>query len=151
MNGTVEIRVKEYGGTYIATCKSAKVRASCTAGAQEAAHACAYKIFGKTGFTLTRRADGAAIWTAEALKAAEPAAPVKAWRSSEDLPDDETTVLVRRASDEYPLALAFYGENAWVDCTCQALTYIEDVTGWMHLEDAARILDAATAVEIAPF
>lgn len=52
--GKVEIRVKEYGGTYIATCKSAKMRASCTACAEWAAKACAEKIYGMKGFTLKK-------------------------------------------------------------------------------------------------
>ena len=139
MNGIpdkVEIRVKEYGGTYIATCKEAKMRASCTSGAKEAAHCCAYKIFG-SDFTLERRSDGANIWTAAAKKPS-------AWRT--DLPDCDISVLVRTTHEEYPIMFGFYDGEEWVSDNGETMKLLKcEVIGWMHLEDAARILDAANS------
>lgn len=48
----VTIKVKEYGCTYIATCKEVKMRASCTACGLDAARACACKIYGLGHFEM---------------------------------------------------------------------------------------------------
>lgn len=135
----LEIRVKEYGGTYIATAREVKVRASCTSGAEAAARACAEKIFGVDGFTLHRRGDGAAIWTAEAKSKIGPA-----WETG--VPDADILVLIRGSDDEYPVWTGFYDGEQWcladgtpVDSQCPGLK----VTGWMHLDTAASILDGA--------
>lgn len=128
----VEIRVKEYGGTYIATAREVKVRASCTSGAEEAAHACAFKIYGD-GFTLTRRGDGAAIWTAEPARQLG-----QMWNT--DFPDADITVLIRLDNEEIPLAVGTYDGEKWMELD-EPLTCA--VRGWMHLNTAASILDGA--------
>ena len=57
----VVIRVREYGGTYIAT--GGGQRTTCTQGAIQAAHAHASKIFADRNFTLTALRDANA-WRA---------------------------------------------------------------------------------------
>lgn len=146
MNGKpdqVVIRVKEYGGTYIATCKEVKMRASCTSGAREAAHTCAYKIYGADKFHLAKIDN----CTFDAL-AVSPELPIvvpasgRAWRKPADLPDDDISVLIRVESDEDPVTCGFHSDGAW--CSFEIGVIDAPVTGWMHLHDAARILDAAT-------
>lgn len=56
------IKVRPYAGTYAATCKEAKVRASCTASGQWAAESCAIKVYGQGNFLITF--DGKSTYTA---------------------------------------------------------------------------------------
>lgn len=69
------------------------------------------------------------------------AAPCSAkWRAPDDLPDDECTVLVRLANDEWPITLGFHEDGEWRDNLADEIA-TDIVLGWMHLEDAARLLD----------
>ena len=129
----VEIRVKEYGGTYIATAREVKVRASCTSGADHAAHACARKIFGPLGYTLQRRLDGSAVWTASVFRPLGPA-----WNTG--VPDADILVLIRLDNDEIPLAVGSYDGEKWTEADAPLICAVR---GWMHLDTAARILDGA--------
>jgi hypothetical protein len=141
MNGKpdkVEIRVKDTCGTYVATCKEVKVRATCTMGYDQAARACAEKIYGSR-FSLERHANGSGVFTA--MQKAN-----GAWRA--DLPDDEITVAMRKRCEENPISIGSHLDGCWwIDGVA-----VEDdeVTGWMHLHEAARILDAYSAPSASP-
>ena len=62
-----------------------------------------------------------------------------AWRT--DLPDDEVTVLVRLGQDPDKITTATHEDGQWLDAAYKL--EILDVTGCMHLADAAALLDAA--------
>lgn len=133
---TVTINVRDYASTYIATAKELKVRASCTVGAEQAAHACGLKIYGEA-FTLKKVTNQTFI--AEALKS-EPKKP-GAWHT--DLPDDEISVLARVESDEYPIMPAYHdAERGWVNSESRSVI-VQPVLGWLDLHEAAAILDAS--------
>ena len=66
---------------------------------------------------------------------------VSAWRKPVDLPDDDITVLIRLKSKDSELTEGCHSGTQWYDS--YQLNVTDFVTGWMHLEDAARILDAA--------
>ena len=61
------IRVHLYAGSYIAN--GGGKRATCTAGAVEAAHALAYKLFGNLKFTITALSE-ANTWRATVIQEA---------------------------------------------------------------------------------
>jgi len=63
-----------------------------------------------------------------------------AWRK--DLPDDETAVLMRTKDEDFPVKSGCHLDGGWISNE-GGLESDYNVTGWMHLEDAARILDAA--------
>lgn len=135
---TLTINVKLYAGTYIATAKELKVRASCTSGAESAAHVCAHKVYGD-GFALHKITEQ--TFMAEVISIDGKKDP--AWRK--DLPDDGIHVLVRTDDETLPVLTGYHSEEEWFNNESQPLTDEGfNVTGWMHLEDAARILDAAT-------
>jgi len=56
-----------------------------------------------------------------------------------DLPDAEICVLIRTGSEEWPLALGWYDGEHWLELSSDRIT--ASVMGWMHMEDAAGILD----------
>lgn len=66
----VEIVVRETCGTYVATARSVKVRASCTMGAGHAARACADRVYGPGNYLLEQtgvsRRDARSVWMAVA-------------------------------------------------------------------------------------
>ena len=62
------------------------------------------------------------------------------WRSPEELPDDEITVLLRLNDPEWPVSLGFHENGEWRDNLADQIA-TDIVLGWMHLEDAARLLD----------
>jgi hypothetical protein len=59
------------------------------------------------------------------------------WNTS--LPDSDVTVLVRLADEETPVWPCFHDGEFWR--TADASTVCGPVAGWMHLEDAAKLLD----------
>jgi len=72
------------------------------------------------------------------------------WRDpAADGPDAEMNALVRRRSDEYPVSVACWsGHGAlWLETDGNP---IDDVTGWMDLEDAASALDQAFRIRGIP-
>lgn len=132
---SITINVRDYSATYIATAKEVKVRATCTAGYERAAWACAEKVYGAGNFTLTCDSSGAAIYVATKNK-------ISAWRKLDDLPDSDIEVLVRQKSDTRPVAVGACKDGGWDVENPEPVCVT--VTGWMYLADAARILDAAT-------
>ena len=64
---------------------------------------------------------------------------MNAWNTT-SLPDSEITVLIRYQHEEYPLVIGFHDGEHWRDQDASAL-HGQLVSGWMHLEDAARKLD----------
>jgi hypothetical protein len=58
---------------------------------------------------------------------------------TDSLPDDEMTVLMRVQDTEYPVWPGFRDGGQW--CYADGSTVEGPVLGWMHLEDAATILD----------
>jgi len=65
---------------------------------------------------------------------------VKSHWITDSLPDEETTVLMRLPNSDYPVWPGFREDNEWN--TCDGSTLDGPVQGWMHLEDAAKCLDA---------
>ncbi|MGN6554027.1 MAG: hypothetical protein ACTHLW_09930 [Verrucomicrobiota bacterium] len=55
-------------------------------------------------------------------------------------PDSDTTVLMRVADEEYPILIGFHDGEDWRQLDASLVE--APVTGWMHLEQAANILDA---------
>lgn len=100
-------------------------------------------------FPTMRAAEGAALWCSEVTGSdwkAVDNAPVdqkakkpSAWRT--DFPDADIEVLVRLDNEEFHLGVACYDGEKWMECDQEMCCAVR---GWMHLEDAARILDAAT-------
>ena len=66
--------------------------------------------------------------------------PQACWVWGGALPDSDITVLVRLSDDEYPLVIAYHDGTSWVSTDGQILE--GPVTGWMHLDAAASILDS---------
>lgn len=57
------------------------------------------------------------------------------------MPDSDVTVLMRLDSEEYPIWVGFHDGEAW--CSADASSLADGVViGWMHLDDAAKTLDA---------
>lgn len=65
-------------------------------------------------------------------------APNTKW-IADRLPDDEITVLMRLDDPEYPILLGFIDGLLWR--SADATPVVGTVKGWMHLEDAAQLLD----------
>lgn len=63
------------------------------------------------------------------------------WNPPHAPPDDETTVLLRIAEPSEPIWPGFRLGREWR--AADGARIAEPVTGWMHLEDAARLLDTA--------
>jgi len=60
-----------------------------------------------------------------------------AWNT--DLPDSDITVLLRLDSEEYPIVTGYRDGMDW---RCDGLALVTSpVLGWMHLEDACKLLD----------
>jgi hypothetical protein len=69
-----------------------------------------------------------------------PAATHTGWISPDDeMPDDETLVLLRVDDDEYPVNMGFHESDGWRFTSADLIE--EDVLGWMHLHDAAAVPD----------
>lgn len=70
----------------------------------------------------------------------------KAWRdATADLPDDECTVALRLVSDgDEPLAIGHHADGTWWINGADPVALGLDVIGWMHVHEAAAILDHAT-------
>lgn len=64
------------------------------------------------------------------------------WYPPHAPPDDQTTVLLRIAEPSEPIWPGFRLGREWR--AADGARIAEPVTGWMHLEDAARLLDAST-------
>jgi hypothetical protein len=71
------------------------------------------------------------------------------WWITNGLPDDEITVLIRLKDDEWPVVLGWHEDGQWRDTNADE---VEEslVTGWMHLHEAATILDAQNAPDQRP-
>jgi hypothetical protein len=67
------------------------------------------------------------------------------WQNpAEILPDDEITVLVRLGDGEDPeITLAYRDADEWVEYGTEL--WLVRVTGWLHTDDARRILDGGAA------
>lgn len=70
----------------------------------------------------------------------------KAWRDATvDKPDDEIAVMLRLASEgDEPLALGHHADETWWINGADPVALGLDVIGWMHVHEAAAILDHAT-------
>lgn len=70
------------------------------------------------------------------------------WRNpAVEMPDDDMTVVIRRKTDDCPIGSAFHAAGAWqMDFEVRPLSQ-RSVRGWMHLHEAAAILDAAKGGE----
>jgi len=64
---------------------------------------------------------------------------------TDTLPDDEITVLMRLNDLEYPVWPGFRENDQWN--SSDGSTVEGPVLGWMHLEDAASILDGRVGRE----
>jgi hypothetical protein len=63
------------------------------------------------------------------------------------LPDDDILVLVRVESTELPICLGYHDAGRWFYSDSAGHLAIEPrVLGWMHLEDAAKHLDATPPI-----
>lgn len=58
---------------------------------------------------------------------------------TDQLPDSEMTVLMRKQDEEFPIWPGFHDGENW--CDCDASTVEVPVLGWMELEEAAAIID----------
>jgi len=66
------------------------------------------------------------------------------WQIPADiLPDDDILVLVRKSDPDYPLELGIHADGDWWNE--DAISGIDGVVGWMHLDDATRILDGGAS------
>lgn len=63
---------------------------------------------------------------------------MKAWKT--DLPDSDIDVIVRMDSEDYPVGTASHNGEEWIAPDGFACEY--PVTGWLHIHEAAAILDA---------
>ena len=66
--------------------------------------------------------------------------PASAWRTDE--PPQDKIVIARVAGDEFGFRYSYKHGETWYDLNSKYT-----VTGWMHIEDAVRILDAAKDVQ----
>ena len=57
----------------------------------------------------------------------------------DDLPDADVTLLIRTSDDDQPIWIGHYDGEAWRDGAGEVI--IDEILGWMHLEDAAAVLD----------
>jgi len=55
------------------------------------------------------------------------------------LPDNDICVLIRTKCEEWPLALGWRDGDVWRELSSDEID--SEVTGWMHMDDAAGILD----------
>jgi hypothetical protein len=156
----ITISVRDYAGTYEAKCRTHKLRASCTMGPIQAAKACACKLWPDGAFSLATLALGSyvAIRTDPALHKqalqAEACAREQAPRAAQakpathwhkDKPDADIRVLIRVDSPDYPLAVGFTDGSVWhFD---DGFSVAGTVLGWLDLDDAAALLDAASTVD----
>ena len=63
----------------------------------------------------------------------------KAGKWERFLPDSDILVLIRTRSTEYPIVLGFHDGECWrLDSDAKVGCR---VVGWMHLHDAAKLLD----------
>lgn len=62
------------------------------------------------------------------------------WITNE-LPDSELTVLMRVTDDEYPVWPGFHDGEGWRYADATYVLPPQKVTGWVHLEDAAKAID----------
>ena len=62
------------------------------------------------------------------------------WTSVKELPDADITVLARVQDEENPICVAFLDGDDWREAG-SADPIEKPVTGWMHLDQAAKILD----------
>jgi Lar family restriction alleviation protein len=69
---------------------------------------------------------------------------VKAWRDpAVEMPDDDISVIGRFESEDYPVYATLHDEHGWGPADGCGGTYTDKLTGWMHIHEAAEILDAA--------
>lgn len=67
------------------------------------------------------------------------------WNSPEDLPDADTTVLIRTTDDDTPIWPGFWDGECWR--FADATRVLEVITGWMDIGTAADALDEMSADE----
>ena len=82
--------------------------------------------------------------TIDTKQPASPPSPGQTGSASwitKELPDDEITVLIRLKDDEWPVVLGWHEDGQWRDTNADELEE-SVVIGWMHLHEAAAILDA---------
>jgi len=131
------IDVLDRGGTYIARAAGLDITASCTCGRGAAAERCADKVWGKGNWSMIR----SGISTFVGTRNAGVAKPAGAWRDpAVEMPDDDVAVLIRRNDPGCPISRACHDGNGW--WPAEDVDAAQDVTGWMQLHEAARILDA---------
>lgn len=83
-------------------------------------------------------------YEAELEKALAGTRKVPAWRDpAVEMPDDDITVICRFESEDYPVYPASHDEHGWGDGCGSCGTYTDKVTGWLHIHEAAMILDGA--------
>lgn len=74
------------------------------------------------------------------------ATPISRWKLPvAEMPDSEITVLIRLKDEAWPIVLGFRDEDQWMDVHAGEID--SEVLGWMHLEDAAKILDFGAVIE----
>ena len=97
----------------------------------------------------TRGVGAVAVWVSDGhfAKVVWRKGGLPAWRDpAAELPDDDIQVVLRRSSDAYPLEMGVRDGGVWYQADLPGTTVDEDaaaVTGWLHLHEAAQILDAA--------
>lgn len=63
---------------------------------------------------------------------------------TKELPDDGITVLVRIRDVEWPLMPGWHEDGKWYDTNADEIEEGK-VIGWMHLHDAANMLDSVNS------
>ena len=66
---------------------------------------------------------------------------MKNWNDPNNPPDDDMEVLVRIDSEDYPIATGSLEYGYWYVSPSIYGEPLVKVIGWMHLHDAARMLD----------
>lgn len=86
-------------------------------------------------------------YEAQLEKALAEVRDVPAWRDpAVDMPDDDISVIGRFESEDYPVYATLHDEHGWGPADGCGGTYTDKLTGWMHIHEAAEILDAARKV-----
>jgi hypothetical protein len=79
----------------------------------------------------------------EEVGRAAPRAPAH-WKPVTDMPDSDICVLMRLDDDEFPVLVGYHDGEHWRTDDAEFISpkLGHEVIGWMHLETAAKILDA---------
>lgn len=74
-------------------------------------------------------------------------AELENWKApTAEMPDSEITVVLRLKDEAWPIVLGFRDEDQWMDVRAGVIDC--EVLGWMHLEEAAAILDCAEEIPV---